>query len=174
MRKAIRFLDAVPDRRGGRPGVGRGSRWIAFELPGLPAPRFAGVEVLWFEGATPTGAIPVEQEIKRPAPPRLGTPPYAMVSVARRDPSLTPADFAERWRAEAGNLGGEVIPDEVRGLAYVQDHPTGDDPPYDAVNEVWFDDLDSLVRRAEWFAARPVPDLFVDAFALYLRDPVTF
>ena len=88
------------------------------------------------------------------------------------NPALARETFTERWRAEAGRLGAEIIPEEVRGLAYVQLHPVGDDPPFDAVNQAWFDDEAGLRRRAEWFAARPVPaDLFDPAstWALHLR-----
>ena len=95
-----------------------------------------------------------------------------MMSVARRNPALSRAELAERWRAEAGRLGAEAIPDDVRGLAYVQDHPLDDAAPFDAINEAWFDTLDGLRRRADWFASRPVPaDLFDpdECFALYLR-----
>jgi hypothetical protein len=100
---------------------------------------------------------------------------FKMMACGRRNPALTRSAFLERWRAEAGRLGGDRIPDELRGVAYVQDHPVGDDPPLDAVNEVWFDRLDDLRRRAEWFAARPVPaDLMSppECWSLDLRERV--
>lgn len=100
---------------------------------------------------------------------------YKMMSFGRRNPALTRAEFVERWRAEAGRLGGDRIPDELRGLAYVQDHPVGDDSSLDAINEVWFDDLDALRHRARWFAARPIPaDLMSppDCWSLYLKETV--
>lgn len=155
MSQHIRFLDEPID-----------GALVALELPGLPAPRFAAV---WIGGGG--DGIEVEVELRRGPVPEGG--PYRMLSVARRDPTLTRAEFAERWRAEAGRLGGEAIPDDVRGLAYAQLHPVADDPPYDAINLVWFDDFDALRRRAEWFAARPVPALFTDSFTLYLREPPT-
>jgi hypothetical protein len=82
---------------------------------------------------------------------------YKMLSFGRRHPELSPQEFSERWRAEAGRLGGGSIPEEVRGQAYVQNHPVlggGWEWPFDAVNEVWFDRLDDLRRRRDWFAAR--------------------
>ncbi len=146
----------------------------ALVLPGLPPPRYAAVDMIW--SAAPAGrpgdpalVVPVEEEVRRG---RLGAERYTMMSVARRNPALSRAEFAARWRAEAGRLGAEPIPNAVRGVAYVQDHPTGDDPPVDAVNEAWFADLASLRQRADWFAARPVPaDLFdpTESWALYLR-----
>jgi hypothetical protein len=97
-----------------------------------------------------------------------------MMSFGRRNPALSPAEFAARWRREAGRLGDDAIPDELRGFAYAQDHPApGSDPAFDAVNEVWFDRLDDLRRRAAWFAARPVPaDLWspAECWSVCLRE----
>ena len=149
----------------------------ALTLPGLPPPRYAAVDMVWSDQAAgwpgdPAVVVPVEDEVRRG---RLGAERYTMMSVARRNPALSRAEFAARWRAEAGRLGAEPIPDAVRGTAYVQDHPTGDDPPVDAINEAWFADLDGLRQRADWFATRPVPaELFdpAESWALYLRwDP---
>jgi hypothetical protein len=82
---------------------------------------------------------------------------FVMMSFGRRDPRLTLPEFLERWRHEAGSLGGQAIPDEVRGHAYVQDHPLvlpGHEWSYDAVNEVHLAQLDHLRIRRDWFAAR--------------------
>lgn len=136
---------------------------MALTLPGLPPPAFAGVS----DG--PGGLeLAVEEVVLR------GTPggEYRMMSYGKRNPALSRQDFVERWKAEAGNLGGEPIPDEVKGNAYAQLHPVDEDPVFDAVNEVWFDDLAALTGRAEWFAARPVPAELMDPStcgALYLR-----
>jgi hypothetical protein len=82
------------------------------------------------------------------------------MAVALRAEGLTQAEFSERWQARAGQVrrAGDTavtaIPDEARGLAYAQNHPRprpSGEWAYDAVNEVWFDDLDSLQRRVEWF-----------------------
>lgn len=88
---------------------------------------------------------------------------YKHVALATRSPGLTPAEFAERWRAHAGRAttsagGATTIPDEVTGRAYVQDHPApGASPgPYDGLNEVWFDDLAGLDARRAWFAEHGV------------------
>jgi hypothetical protein len=101
-----------------------------------------------------------------------------MMSVGRRAAGLSRAAFARRWGEEAGTLGGERIPDDVRGVAYVQDHPVGSgDPAYDAVNEVWFTDLAGLRGRAAWLAARPIPADLMDptscATLCLLEEPVT-
>ena len=138
--------------------------------------------MVWSDGPVPAPEpdaieVAVEEVVLRGAGElealRAGDGPhFTMMSVARRNPALTRAELAERWQAEAGRLGAEAIPDDVRGLAYVQDHPLDESAPFDAINEAWFDSLDGLRRRADWFASRPVPaDLFDpdECFALYLR-----
>ena len=81
-----------------------------------------------------------------------GGPRYKHMALARRADGLSPAEFAERWQAHAGTAGATTIPDEMRGQAYAQNHPAPDADRviYDAVNEVWFDDLDLLRARHRW------------------------
>ena len=85
---------------------------------------------------------------------------FKHLAIARRAAGLTPAQFAETWRTGAGRVQRSgrrdplVIPDDVRGRAYVQNHPVPRDEgewAYDAVNEVSFDDLDGLRTRVAWF-----------------------
>ena len=82
------------------------------------------------------------------------------MALAVRVAGLTPAEFSRAWRSRAGQVrraGADrvtAIPDEVRGRAYVQNHPdVVGERAYDAVNEVWFDDLAALRARVEWFRA---------------------
>jgi hypothetical protein len=82
------------------------------------------------------------------------------MAIARRAANLTQKEFSALWKHRAGVIRrpGEadaiVIPEEARGRAYVQNHPrpiaTGD-WAYDAFNEVYFDDLDGLRLRVDWF-----------------------
>lgn len=77
------------------------------------------------------------------------------MAIARRAEGLTPAEFSDRWRDRAGRVGTVPIPERARGLAYVQNHPLPEDRAgwaYDAVNEVYFDDLQGLRTRIAWFA----------------------
>ena len=107
---------------------------------------------------------------------RDGGERFKHVAFARRADGLTPAEFAERWRSHAGSLGGVPIPDEAKGRAYAQNHPLPRDVgewPFDAVNEVWFDDVDGLRRRVEWFAEHHDPggdDLFGPSRFLAVRE----
>jgi len=89
---------------------------------------------------------------------RDGGDRFEHMALARRAHGLTPAEFSQRWRDHAGTVRGAdgaalVIPDAARGCAYVQNHPVpgAEDWPYDAVNQVYFDDLAGLQTRIEWF-----------------------
>lgn len=98
------------------------------------------------------------------------------MALATRAAGLTQAEFSRRWRSHAGTARTAVIPGEARGLAYVQNHPVPGDWPYDAVNEVYFDDLDGLRARVEWFRAN-VPDpadgvLFGRSWLIAVREDI--
>jgi hypothetical protein len=112
---------------------------------------------------------------------------FKHMAIALRAAGLTPAEFSRRWRAHAGTVsrggrsggasGDLVIPDEVRGLAYVQDHPLLRDDAawaYDAVNEVYFDDEVALRRRSTWFeenvGREAQEDLVGDRWFLCVRE----
>ena len=92
---------------------------------------------------------------------RQGGPKLKHMAIARRARGLTREEFSLMWKGRAGQIrraGGAAvdIPEEARGLAYVQNHPrpgTAVDGAYDALNEVYFDDVESLRLRAEWFRA---------------------
>ncbi|HVU72766.1 MAG TPA: hypothetical protein VHE83_07380, partial [Mycobacteriales bacterium] len=103
------------------------------------------------------------------------------VALAKRADGLTLAEMLDGWRNHGGTVQrpGEApvtIPDRVRGLAYVQHHPRlGADHEwrYDAITEVWFDDVDALRARAEWFATGPGSGqqaLFQQSWFLALRE----
>src|SRR5262249_39219187 len=82
------------------------------------------------------------------------------LALARRADGLSVEEFSGRWRRRAGvvraaGTGALVaIPDAARGEAYVQNHPrsrTAGDWAYDACNEVWFDRVEDLRARIDWF-----------------------
>ena len=76
-----------------------------------------------------------------------GGPKLKQLAIATRADGLTLPQFLERWR---GRGGPAPIPDAYRGLAYVENHPLvedGRDWAYDAINEVYVDDADSLLAR---------------------------
>jgi hypothetical protein len=103
------------------------------------------------------------------------------MALATRADGLTPAQFSAQWRDHAGSArtstGTAAIPDDVKGLAYVQNHPLPHRvAPYDAVNEVYFDDLDTLQARMAWFRdngiGRESDELFGSTSFLALREEV--
>jgi hypothetical protein len=150
------------------------------ELTG-PDPRHDGIVMEWFtdaahlrrfqdwlgsDGPVTPGASPVivaEEAVLRGAAWldrrwRDGGDKLKHMALAERAAGLTAAEFSRDWRSRAGQVrraGAErvtAIPAEVRGLAYVQNHPDpAGERAYDAVNEVWFDDLAGLRARVEWF-----------------------
>lgn len=79
------------------------------------------------------------------------------MAVAVRAANLTAEEFATRWTAHAGTVrrpgaATVAIPDAARGRAYVQNHPVAATrTAYDAVNEVYFDDVTGLRTRIDWF-----------------------
>jgi hypothetical protein len=107
------------------------------------------------------------------------------MALALRAGGLTPAEFSERWRGHAGRVGrsgqagAAVIPADARGRAYVQNHPsprTNGEWAYDAVNEVYFDDVEGLRKRIEWFrenlTAQANEDLVRRSWFIAVREEV--
>ncbi|HXZ63073.1 MAG TPA: hypothetical protein VEG62_10035 [Acidimicrobiales bacterium] len=118
---------------------------------------------------------------------RAGGAVWKHMALAVRAEGLSPAEASARWRAQAGQVGGApsraptVIPEEVRGRAYVQNHPRPRAEgawAYDAVNEVYFDDVEGLARRVAWFAAHAdavaADDTFGQSWFLATRETVCF
>lgn len=103
---------------------------------------------------------------------RSGGERFKHMAVAVRASGLTREEFSRRWRAHAGTAGGQRVPGSARGCAYAQNHCLRG--PYDAVNEVWFDDLAGLRAREAWFAANPVAegDLFGEFHFMSVRETI--
>lgn len=81
-------------------------------------------------------------------------PKLKQLAIATRADGLTLSQFLDLWRSRAGTIGAAPIPEAFRGLAYVQNHPQVEadrDWAYDAINEVYFDDVDSLLARIAYF-----------------------
>jgi hypothetical protein len=115
---------------------------------------------------------------------RAGGDKLKHMAIARRAAGLSREEFSDRWKGRAGTLataggGSLVIPDRARGQAYVQNHPrpTLDrGQSYDAVNEVYFDDVDSLRSRIKWFEENlrdgSDSDLVGEAWFVAVREEV--
>ena len=110
-----------------------------------------------------------------------GGPKLKQLAIATRADGLTLAQFLERWRGQSGTVGAGPIPDALRGRAYVQNHPlAGGDRAwaYDAINEVYFDDVDSLLAGSAYLerelAGGAESDLVrATWFVAVSEDPVT-
>ncbi|TDC65012.1 hypothetical protein E1200_19170 [Actinomadura sp. GC306] len=177
---------------------------VCTTLPGLtgPGPGHDGIGIEWFADVrhlerfetwlgTPGGpadpaasaVVAAEESVMRGAGWldrrwRAGGERLKHMAVAVRAEGLAPAEFSERWRGHAGRTRA-AIPDRVRGLAYVQNHPlprAAGDWAYDAVNEVYFDDEAGLRARIAWFRENlPGPvrdDLFRASWFLAVREEV--
>lgn len=83
-----------------------------------------------------------------------GGPKVKQLAIATRAAGLTLPQFLDTWRSRAGKIGATPIPEAYRGQAYLQNHPrviAGRDWAYDAINEVYFDDVDGLLARMAYF-----------------------
>lgn len=148
----------------------RFERWLGTEVPapGILDPQASPVVVA--EEAVPRGAGWLERRW------RDGGDKLKHLAIAVRASALTPAEFSQRWRSHAGTVGATVIPDDARGCAYVQNHPlaTGE-WAYDALNEVYFDDVAGLRTRIEWFRDNlrdQAADLVSRSWFLAVREEV--
>ena len=149
------------------------------ELTG-PDAEHDGIGIEWFTGpahlrrftewrassGTPDGPVVVADESVMRGADWLdarwgsGGVRFKHMALALRARHLTAAEFADRWRAHAGRVrrtgenAATEIPADVRGSAYVQNRPRprpSGEWAYDAVNEVYFDDVAGLRARVEWF-----------------------
>lgn len=145
-----------------------------------PEPPHAVIVVEWFDSdvtAEPDDLV-AEEVVLRGAPWlearwRNGGARWKHVALAVRNPALTQTELSVRWREHAGAVGAQSIPVTAQGRAYAQNHPlrTG---RYDAVTEVWFDDLDGLDARATWFREHVDPlapgGLFARSWFVAVRE----
>jgi hypothetical protein len=135
----------------------RFARWPGGEDPAAGLADPADSPVVLTEESVVRGADWLEQRW------RDGGEKFKHMAMAVRDAGLTREEFSARWRAHAGAVPGPgsgtgvVIPADLRGHAYVQNHPCPGEWAYDAVNEVYFDDLAGLRARIEWFARTGPP-----------------
>jgi hypothetical protein len=178
-------LDAPADRRPVRIAV-------CTALPELvPDPKHDHIVLEWFdderhlarcdEWMPPGGDLVVTQEhVLRGSEWleerwRTGGVRLKHMALARRAHGLSQAEFSHRWKAHAGTVGTTPIPERARGRAYVQNHPLpreDRDWTYDAINEVYFDDVDGLRSRIEYFASVPLDDLFGGNWFVAAREEV--
>jgi len=108
---------------------------------------------------------------------------FKHMALARRADGLSAQQFAERWRGHAGTVGGGraapaiTIAPRARGHAYVQNHPVQIPAAqwrYDAINEVYFDDVEAMRARIAFFqdndVARASADLVSEAAFMAVEE----
>jgi hypothetical protein len=103
---------------------------------------------------------------------RMPTIQLKHMALARRASGVSRAELSARWQSRAGQLGGAGsaqatrIPDVARGHAYVQNHPIASEHDwlYDAINEVYFDDLAAVRARIAFFETHNVAAADGDLF----------
>jgi hypothetical protein len=107
-----------------------------------------------------------------------GAPKLKHMALARRAHGLSAGEFAERWRSKSGSAGSLVIPERARGHAYIQNHALEDRGVYDAINEVYFDDLEGMRARVEFFREQGVvqqsAELVREAILLAVSERVVY
>ena len=89
-----------------------------------------------------------------------------LVYLVARRPGLAEADFVRYWRDVHAPLGARIP--GVRRLVQSHALPGANPRPvdFDGMAELWFDDLDALLRARdtpEWRASADVERVFVDA-----------
>ena len=161
-----------------------------------PRAPHAAIGIAWFqdlaalqryEDNEPGAVVIAEEHVLRGADwlaqrwrdPR---PKYKHMALAKRAAGLTAAELSERWRNRPGRVGGGTtapaleIPAAARGRAYVQNHPVPGthDALYDAINEVYFDDIPSMQSRIAFFkdhkAALADADLVSEACFVIVQE----
>ena len=75
-----------------------------------------------------------------------------VIALLKRKDNLTQEEFSRYWRQKHGVLVAKTVPGLKR---YVQNHvmklPGEREPFFDGVAELWYDDMESWQKSAEWY-----------------------
>ena len=75
-----------------------------------------------------------------------------VMTLLKKKAGLTQEEFSRYWRQEHGVLVAKTIPGLKR---YVQNHviklPGGREPFFDGVAELWYENMESWQKSAEWY-----------------------
>lgn len=97
-----------------------------------------------------------------------------VIAMLKRKSGITMEEFSQYWHEKHASLVRTLVPEVVLSLqkSYIQNHairlPGGGEPPFDAVAEICFDDLESLRKWNDWYfsddakALRDDEDNFMD------------
>jgi uncharacterized protein (TIGR02118 family) len=75
-----------------------------------------------------------------------------VIALLKKKDGLTQEEFSRYWREKHGVLVAKTVPGLKR---YVQNHvmklPGGREPSIDGLAELWYDDMESWRKSAEWY-----------------------
>lgn len=75
-----------------------------------------------------------------------------VMTLLKKKAGLTQEEFSQYWKETHGVLVAKTIPGVKR---YVQNHviklPGGREPSFDGVAELWYENMESWQKSAEWY-----------------------
>jgi len=88
-----------------------------------------------------------------------------VISMLKRRADLSHEQFSDYWYNVHAPFGNKIAPPEALSARYVQNHALkmkgGGDAPYDAVAELYFEDMAAMKRWIDWYnsdAGKPLRD----------------
>ena len=75
-----------------------------------------------------------------------------IIVVLKRKSGMTMEEFSQYWYEEHGPLALRIMPEVKK---YIQNHTVrltdGEEPQFDGIAELWFDDPESCHRFLDWY-----------------------
>jgi uncharacterized protein (TIGR02118 family) len=99
-----------------------------------------------------------------------------VVAFLKRRPDMSTAECCRYWEQCHAPLALTAVPADVFAYAYVQNHcivEKGTEPDFDAVAELYFDDLKAVRRWSRWYASDDGAVLRADELNFILPDQRT-
>ncbi len=87
-----------------------------------------------------------------------------VISLLKRKEGLSHEEFSKYWFEKHAPFGNSIAPPEALSKRYVQNHALQlgkGESPYDAVAELYFDDIAGMQRWIDWYysdAGKPLRD----------------
>ncbi|GAN00330.1 hypothetical protein U91I_03996 [alpha proteobacterium U9-1i] len=88
-----------------------------------------------------------------------------VISMLKRRADITHQHFSDYWYNIHAPLGNRIAPADALSARYVQNHALtmkgGGEAPYDAVAELYFEDMAAMKRWTDWYhseAGKPLRD----------------
>jgi uncharacterized protein (TIGR02118 family) len=88
-----------------------------------------------------------------------------LIGLMKRKAGMSQEEFVKYWYEKHAPFGQRIVPPECLGRGYIQNYSLtfkpGVDAPYDAVGEIYYDDMAHLQRWIKWYnseAGKPLRD----------------